>query len=135
MWKLSAIEYKRFLGYKCDTPEFESNFMFSVPNVHANTMDLKVGFENQSFKVINLFEFEGITYCNCLDKNTQKVFLMNCWLASNIKKYTYLSVNIRIQIRNIMSKYDNLLPKYDQVFIFKLLKKFFWTICQKGFDI
>ena len=72
------IEYKRFFGYKCDTPEFESNFIFSVPNVHANTMDLKVGFENQSFKVINLFEFEGSTYLNCFDKSTQKVFLINC---------------------------------------------------------
>ena len=72
------IEYKRFSGYKCETPEFESNFMFSVPNVHLNTKDLKVGFENQSFKVINLFEFEGTKYCNCLDKITQKVFLIHC---------------------------------------------------------
>jgi hypothetical protein len=72
------IEYKRFSGYKCETPEFESNFMFSVPNVHLNTKDLKVGFENQSFKVINLFEFEGSKYCNCFDKITQKVFLINC---------------------------------------------------------
>ena len=72
------IEYKRFSGYKCETPEFESNFMFSVPNVHLNTKDLKVGFENESFKVINLFEFEGTKYCNCLDKITQKVFLIHC---------------------------------------------------------
>jgi hypothetical protein len=72
------IEYKRFSGYKCETPELASNFMFSVPNIHLDTEQLKVGFENQSFKVINQFEFEGTTYCNCLDKSTQKVFLMNC---------------------------------------------------------
>jgi hypothetical protein len=72
------IEYKRFFGYKCDTPEFESNFIFSTPNIILDTKDLKVGFENQSFKVINLFEFEGTKYCNCLDKITQKVFLSNC---------------------------------------------------------
>jgi hypothetical protein len=72
------IEYKRFFGYKCDSPEFESNFIFSSPNIHFNTNDLKVGFETQSFKVINLFEFEDNKYCNCLDKITQKVFLMNC---------------------------------------------------------
>ena len=71
------IEYKRFSGYKCETPEFESNFMFSIPNIHLNTKNLKVGFENQSFKVINLFEFEGTKYCNCLDKITQKVILIN----------------------------------------------------------
>ncbi len=72
------IEYKRFSGYKCDTPEFKSNLMFSIPNIHLDTEQLKVGFENQSVKVINLFEFEGSTYCNCFDKITQKVFLMNC---------------------------------------------------------
>lgn len=72
------IEYKRFSGYKCDTPELESNFMFSVPNIHLDAENLKVGFENQCFKVINLFEFEGTTYCNCLDKSNQKVFLMHC---------------------------------------------------------
>ncbi len=72
------IQYKRFFGYKCDTPEFESNFIFSTPNIILDTKDLKVGFENQSFKVINLFEFEGTTYCNCMDKSTQKVFLIHC---------------------------------------------------------
>jgi hypothetical protein len=71
------IEYKRFSGYKCETPNLESNFIFSTPNINFNTNDLKVGFETQSFNVINLFEFEGTKYCNCLDKITQKVFLMN----------------------------------------------------------
>ena len=71
------IEYKRFSGYKCETLELESNFMFSAPNIHLDAEYLKVGFENQCFKVINLFEFEGSTYCNCLDKITQKVFLIN----------------------------------------------------------
>ena len=35
----------------------------------------------------------------------------NMQLASKNKKYTYLSVNIRIQIRNILSKCKKLLPK------------------------
>jgi hypothetical protein len=43
------IEYKRFSGYKCETPQLESNFMFSTPNIHLDTEQLKVGFENQSF--------------------------------------------------------------------------------------
>ena len=71
------IEYKRFSGYKCDTPKLESNFMFSITNINTNVEYFKLGFENQYFKVINLFEFEGIKYCNCLDKITNKLFLMN----------------------------------------------------------
>lgn len=71
------IEYKRFSGYKCDMSETESNFLFSILNAHFNAEDFKIGFENQSFKVINLFEFGGTHYCNCLDKITHKIFLMN----------------------------------------------------------
>ena len=71
------IEYKRFSGYKCDTPKLESNFMFSITNINTNVEYFKLGFENQYFKVINLFEFEGMKYCNCLDKITNKLFLMN----------------------------------------------------------
>ena len=72
------IEYKKFSGYKCDTPKLESNFMFSITNINTNVEYFKLGFENQYFKVINLFEFERTKYCNCLDKITQKVFLINC---------------------------------------------------------
>ena len=71
------IEYKKFSGYKCDTPKLESNFMFSITNINTNVEYFKLGFENQYFKVINLFEFEGMKYCNCLDKITNKLFLMN----------------------------------------------------------
>lgn len=78
------IEYKRFFGYKCDTPELESNFIFSTPNIHLDTKDLQVGFETQSFKVINLFEFNETKYCNCLDKITSKIFLMSYYIKSNI---------------------------------------------------
>lgn len=71
------IEYKRFSGYKCDTPEIESNFILSIPNKHHNAEDFKIGFETESFQVINLFEFDGTQYCNCLDKVTHKIFLMH----------------------------------------------------------
>lgn len=71
------IEYKRFSGYKCGTPEFESNFILSIPNKHPNAEDFKIGFETESFKVINLFEYGGTEYCNCLDKITNKIFLMS----------------------------------------------------------
>ena len=72
------VEYKKGYGYKCDTPEFESNFILSKPSSHHNTKDLTIGFETNSFMVINLFEFEGTKYCNCLDKITKEIFLMSC---------------------------------------------------------
>jgi len=72
------IEYKKGYGYKCDTPEFETNFIMSKPNIHDNSKDLVIGFETNTFKVINLFEFDGLKYCNCLDKITGKLFLMSC---------------------------------------------------------
>lgn len=71
------IEYKRYSGYKCDTPEFESNFILSIPNIHSNVEDFKIDFETELFKVINLFEFNENKYCNCLDKITRKIFLMS----------------------------------------------------------
>jgi len=71
------IEYKRYSGYKCDTPEFESNFILSIPNIHPNVEDFKIGFETELFKVINLFQFNENKYCNCLDKITSKIFLMS----------------------------------------------------------
>ena len=71
------IEYKRFSGYKCYSPELESNFILSIPNIHPNTEDFKIGFETELFKVINLFEFNEVKYCNCLDKITSKIFLMS----------------------------------------------------------
>lgn len=71
------IEYKRFSGYKCDTPELESNFILSIPNIHPNREDFKIGFETDFFQVVNLFEFNGNKYCNCLDKITCKIFMMS----------------------------------------------------------
>jgi hypothetical protein len=71
------IEYKRFSGYKCDIPELESNFILSIPNTYSSAEDFKIGFETESFQVINLFEFGGTQYCNCFDKITHKIFLMN----------------------------------------------------------
>ena len=51
------IEYKRFSGYKCDLQELESNFILSIPNTHSSAEDFKIGFETESFQVINLFEY------------------------------------------------------------------------------
>lgn len=72
------VEYKKGYGYKCESPENESNFILSKPNSHHNSKDLIIGFETNSFKVINLFVFEGTKYCNCFDKITRKIFLMSC---------------------------------------------------------
>ena len=71
------VEYKKGYGYKCETPEFESNIILSKSNSHHNTKDLIIGYETNSFKVINLFEFERTKYCNCFDKITSKIFLMS----------------------------------------------------------
>lgn len=71
------IEYKRNSGYKCETPESESNFILSISNIHSNVEDFKIGFETELFKVINLFEFNKIKYCNCVDKITSKIFVMS----------------------------------------------------------
>jgi hypothetical protein len=67
------LEYKRNVGYKCEN----ENILEAISS-NIETTNHKVGFENKLYKVINVFEFNGITYCNCLDKNTQKVFLIHC---------------------------------------------------------
>lgn len=65
------LEYKRNVGYLCDNENI----------TEAITLDIlpseyKVGFENELYKIINVFDYDGKIYCNCWDKNSKKVFLM-----------------------------------------------------------
>jgi hypothetical protein len=59
------------VGYKCENESIVEAISFNI-----DAKDYKVGFENELFKIINVFEFNGITYCNCWDKKSKKVFLM-----------------------------------------------------------
>ena len=65
------IEYKRNVGYKCENESIVDAITFNI-----ETKDYKVGFENELYKIINVFDYNGITYCNCWDKKSKKVFLM-----------------------------------------------------------
>lgn len=70
------VEYKKGYGYKCESTETNTNFIFLKPVFQFDSKELVVGFENDSIKVINLFEFEGLKYCNCLDKINNDFFLI-----------------------------------------------------------
>ena len=65
------VEYKRNVGYKCENESIVEAITFNI-----ETKDYKVGFENGLYKIINVFEFNAKTYCNCWDKKSKKVFLM-----------------------------------------------------------
>ena len=65
------LECKRNVGYRCDNENI----------IEAITLDIlpsecKVGFENDLYIIINVFVYNGKTYCNCWDKRSKKVFLM-----------------------------------------------------------
>ena len=65
------IEFKRNFGYKCE------NDIFLQPTFISDDLkNLKVGYENKQFKIINSFEYDGVMYFNCFDKTSKKVFLM-----------------------------------------------------------
>ena len=65
------LEYKRNVGYKCENESIVEAITFNI-----ETKDYKVGFENGLYKIINVFEFNAKTYCNCWDKKSNKMFLM-----------------------------------------------------------
>jgi hypothetical protein len=65
------LEYKRNVGYKCENESIVEAITFNIEN-----KDYKVGFENELYKIINVFEFNGKKYCNCWDKISNKMFLM-----------------------------------------------------------
>ena len=65
------LEYKRNFGYKCEN---ESILKATTPVIFPS--DFKVGFENELYKIINVFDYNGKSYYNCWDKRSKKVFLM-----------------------------------------------------------
>ena len=65
------LEYQRNVGYKCENESIVEAITFNI-----ETKDYKVGFENELYKIINVFEFNAKTYCNCWDKKSNKMFLM-----------------------------------------------------------
>ena len=70
------VEYKKGYGYKCESLEMDSNFIFSKPGSNYNSKELIIGFETESIKVIHVFKFEGRTYYNCYDKISKNVVLL-----------------------------------------------------------
>ena len=66
------LEYKRNVGYKC-----ENENILEALSSNIQPTNYKVGFENEVYIVINVFEFNDKTYCNCWDKITGKLFLMS----------------------------------------------------------
>ena len=65
------LEYKRNVGYKCENESIVEAITFNI-----ETTNHKVGFENELYKIINVFDYNGKMYCNCWDKKSNKVFLM-----------------------------------------------------------
>ena len=65
------LEYKRNVGYRCDNKNITEAITLDIlPS------EFKVGFENELYIIINRFDYNGKTYCNCWDKRSKKVFLM-----------------------------------------------------------
>ena len=67
------LEYKRNVGYRCDNENISEAI---TPDILPS--ECKVGFENELYKIINVFDYDGKTYCNCWDKRGKKVFLFIC---------------------------------------------------------
>lgn len=65
------LNYRRNFGYKCEHPGIKHTLKAAI-----QTKNEAVGYENNSFKILNRFDYDGKFYCNCLDKSTQKVFLI-----------------------------------------------------------
>ena len=66
-----ALEYKRNVGYRCEN----ENIVEGI-NTNIDPKNSYIGFENDIYKIINVFDYDGKSYCNCLDKKNKKVFLM-----------------------------------------------------------
>jgi hypothetical protein len=66
------LEYKRNVGYRCENSKFIQPISYTL-----ETKDMKVGYETEQFKIINVFEYGDILYCNCLDTFSNKVFMLN----------------------------------------------------------
>ena len=66
-----ALEYKRNVGYRCENESIVEGI-----NTTIDPKDSYIGFENDIYKIINVFDYDGKNYCNCWDKKSKKVFLM-----------------------------------------------------------
>jgi hypothetical protein len=69
------VEYKKGYGYKCESSKTDSNIIFSKSVFQYNSNELDIGFENDFFKVINVFEFQEKKYYNCLDKINNEIII------------------------------------------------------------
>ena len=70
------VEYKKGYGYKCESSEMDTNFIFLKPVLNYNSNELVIGLETDFFKVINVFEFEGRNYYNCYDKLSKNIVVL-----------------------------------------------------------
>ena len=70
------VEYKKGYGYKCESSEMDTNFIFLKPVLNYNSNELVIGLESDFFKVINVFEFEGRNYYNCYDKLSKNIVVL-----------------------------------------------------------
>lgn len=69
------LEYKRNLGYRCENKNIvTSNSTNFFPSEN------KEGFENELYTIINIFTHNGMTYCNCEDKRSKKIFIIKTTL-------------------------------------------------------
>ena len=66
-----ALEYKRNVGYRC-----ENENIVEAINTNIDPKNSYISFENDIYKIINVFDYDGKSYCNCWDKKSKKVFLM-----------------------------------------------------------
>ena len=65
------LEYKRNVGYRCENENITQAISYEIL-----PLDYKVGFENELYTIINVFDYHGKTYCNCMDKRNKKVILV-----------------------------------------------------------
>ncbi|MEN8835753.1 MAG: hypothetical protein ABF311_09925 [Polaribacter sp.] len=65
------LEHKRNVGYKIENSSIKNQL-----DLILDTKNHSIRYENTIFKIINRFEYNDITYCNCIDKSTNKMFLV-----------------------------------------------------------
>ncbi len=72
------LEYKKNYGYRCENSSKETNIIAAAPNSYKLPLnEVKIGFETNTLKVINLFEYNGVNYCNCFDKINNELVLIS----------------------------------------------------------
>jgi hypothetical protein len=54
------FEYKRNVGYRCEN----ENIVEGI-NTNIDPKNSYIGFENDIYKIINVFDYDGKNYCNC----------------------------------------------------------------------